>query len=275
MPRSPSIMAPDPFTLHTLNGPNNGPRRGVKAKGYYSGEPSEGKGEGKFVVMEDSLVYKEYTTGNTHSYAKTHKDLREKLLKEGFLHENDEKTWRMVKERKFNSASQAASIILGRNADDKEWKNEHVPVPRLLDPLQQFEDQVRGLPRETEAEQLVVQRKGQNILRDRLLRNWQCCPLTGIDDKNLLRASHIKPWAKCDDDRTRLDPNNCLLLSALWDAAFDQGLVTFYDTGKPEFSCCLSKAAKDELRWKKPIPFTPKHKEYMKYHRQHVFKKDL
>jgi len=123
-------MAPDPFTLHTLNGLNNGPRRGVNAQGYYSGELSEGRGEGKFVVMEDSLVYKEYTT-KTHSSTKMHRNLREKLLKEDFLHENDEKTWIMVKRYTFNSPIQAASVVLGRYAADRDWMNEDVLVPRL------------------------------------------------------------------------------------------------------------------------------------------------
>jgi len=38
----------------------------------------------------------------------------------------------------------------------------------------------------------------------------------------LLRASHIVPWAECDDAQ-RLDVQNGLLLSALWDAALDRG----------------------------------------------------
>ena len=46
------------------------------------------------------------------------------------------------------------------------------------------------------------------------------CPITGIADTALLlRASHIVPWAECDDAQ-RLDIRNGLLLSALWDAAF-------------------------------------------------------
>jgi predicted restriction endonuclease len=45
-----------------------------------------------------------------------------------------------------------------------------------------------------------------------------------------LRASHIVPWADCDDEQ-RLDIHNGLLLSALWDGAFDQGLVSFADDG--------------------------------------------
>jgi hypothetical protein len=55
------------------------------------------------------------------------------------------------------------------------------------------------------------------------------CPLTGIDDEPLLRASHIVAWADCETDAMRLDVHNGLLLSALWDCAFDMGLVSFAD----------------------------------------------
>src|SRR5438093_853602 len=52
------------------------------------------------------------------------------------------------------------------------------------------------------------------------------CPLTGVTVPAVLRASHILPWADCTDAQ-RLDVHNGLLLSALWDAAFDCGLVSF------------------------------------------------
>ena len=85
-------------------------------------------------------------------------------------------------------------------------------------------------------ERLVVQRIGQDIFRTRLMDYWQGrCPLTGITDAALLRASHIVPWAECETDAERLDVHNGLLLSALWDAAFDRALVTFDDQGRPEF----------------------------------------
>jgi len=45
---------------------------------------------------------------------------------------------------------------------------------------------------------------------------WQGrCPLTGISDPALLRASHIVPWAECETDAQRLDVHNGLLLAAL------------------------------------------------------------
>ncbi len=41
----------------------------------------------------------------------------------------------------------------------------------------------------------------------------------------LLVASHIKPWADCDD-RERLDPLNGVAACPTHDAAFDTGLIT-------------------------------------------------
>ena len=36
------------------------------------------------------------------------------------------------------------------------------------------------------------------------------CPLTGITDPALLRASHIVPWEECETDAQRLDVHNGL-----------------------------------------------------------------
>lgn len=138
-------------------------------------------------------------------------------------------------------------------------------------PLREFETRVANLPRTTEAERLVVQRIGQDIFRARLLDYWQGrCPLTGITDAALLRASHIITWAECETDAERLDVHNGLLLSALWDAAFDRALVTFDDQGRPEFSPSLSEQARSELRWNSPISLTDEHRWRLAHHRERV-----
>jgi hypothetical protein len=135
-------------------------------------------------------------------------------------------------------------------------------------PLQEFELRAANLPRTTAAERLVVQRIGQDIFRARLMAYWQGhCPLTGISDPALLRASHIIPWADCESDAERLDIHNGLLLSALWDAAFDRALVTFNDDGNPEFSLGLSERARAELRWNAPISLTDEHRRRLIRHR--------
>lgn len=136
-------------------------------------------------------------------------------------------------------------------------------------PLQEFEVRVANLPRTTEAERLVVQRIGQEVFRKRLMDYWQeRCPLTGISDRALLRASHIIPWADCESDAERLNVHNGLLLSALWDAAFDRALVTFDDEGRPEFSPSLSVQARAQLRWSFPISLTDGHRQRLARHRE-------
>jgi hypothetical protein len=140
-------------------------------------------------------------------------------------------------------------------------------------PLRAFEQKVRSLPLTTEAERLAVQRIGQDIFRASQLEYWQCeCPLTGISDPSLLRASHIVPWRVCETDAQRLDVHNGILLSALWDAAFDKGLVTFSDEGVPLFSPALSEPARRELRWNAPLILSARRRQNLYWHRANVFR---
>lgn len=139
------------------------------------------------------------------------------------------------------------------------------------DPLQRFTEQTRSLPKSTEAERLVVQRVGQDLFREALMRFWEKrCPLTGITDPALLRASHMKAWAVCEGDAERLDVYNGLLLSALWDAAFDRHLLTFRDDGWPEFSPRLSAEARERLERDvtEPVEFSEQHIGYLREHRK-------
>jgi hypothetical protein len=124
-------------------------------------------------------------------------------------------------------------------------------------PLQRFSAETLYLPRTTEAERLIVERVGQTLFREALLKYWNGrCPLTGLTDIQLLRASHIVPWAECETDALRLDVHNGLLLSALWDAAFDSGLVSFTDDGMVLASSRLSSAAAEALGVRSVQPLT-------------------
>jgi hypothetical protein len=72
-------------------------------------------------------------------------------------------------------------------------------------PLVRFRAKTAGLLRATEVERLVIQRIGQDVFRDALMDYWGGrCPITGITDSALLRASHIVPWSECSDEQ-RLD----------------------------------------------------------------------
>lgn len=138
-------------------------------------------------------------------------------------------------------------------------------------PFQAFQSAVRDLPLATEAERLVIQRVGQNLFREALLAYWGVrCPMTGITDPELLRASHIVPWAECDSDQKRLDIHNGLLLSALWDAAFDSGLVSFWDDGAPIASPHLTATAKNALGFylnHRLVGLTAAHRSNLAWHR--------
>ncbi len=115
-------------------------------------------------------------------------------------------------------------------------------------PLQEFQRLTANLPDRTEAERLTRVRIGQDVFRRALVQFWSgACAVTGIDDAALLRASHIVPWAECETDAQRLDVNNGLLLSALWDAAFDAGLLGFDGGGAVVPAPDLSQAARKLL----------------------------
>lgn len=125
-------------------------------------------------------------------------------------------------------------------------------------------------PFSTEAERLTRVRIGQQTFRAALLDYWGgTCPLTGITEPELLRASHIVPWSECTSDAQRLDVHNGLLLSALWDAAFDTGLVSFNDDGFPVLSKRVSRAAKSALALEAatPLRLTDEHRAKLAWHR--------
>jgi len=161
-------------------------------------------------------------------------------------------------------------------AVDRAWKLAMSLPPT---PLVAFEAAVAGMPRTTEAERLVVQRIGQQTFRDALMLYWSGrCPLTGITDPALLRASHIIPWADCRTDAERLDANNGLLLSSLWDAAFDAGLVSVSDDGRPMASPLLTPQAYTALGLATAQPITsltPGHRSRLAIHREATFKRNV
>jgi hypothetical protein len=138
-------------------------------------------------------------------------------------------------------------------------------------PLESFKKATAHLPRTTEAERLTVERVGQSFFRQALLEYWNGrCPLTGIADPALLRASHIVPWSDCESDELRLDVHNGLLLSALWDATFDAGLISFADDGAILRSPNLTFEAAAALNLDSAVPLaslTDPHRHNLARHR--------
>ena len=83
----------------------------------------------------------------------------------------------------------------------------------------------------TTRKSLVDSRIGQGVFKEGIRRkDGSACALTGVSEKTLLIASHIKSW-NASSDFERLDPQNGLLLSPDADKLFDLGLISFADDG--------------------------------------------
>ena len=142
--------------------------------------------------------------------------------------------------------------------------------------LRVFQDEAANLPRATEAERLVVQRVGQDIFRRGLLEYWDGrCAITGLAVPELLRASHIKPWAACNTDAERLDVFNGFLLAPHLDAAFDAGFITIAEDGAVLVSNLLPLDAQPVLGLDKPLNVRGLHRSHERYlpsHRANIFR---
>lgn len=139
-----------------------------------------------------------------------------------------------------------------------------------------FQKKTVALPKSTEAERLVVQRVGQDLFRAGLVDYWEGrCAVTGLAVVELLRASHIKPWADCETDAERLDVFNGLLLAPQLDAAFDRGLITVADDGIVTTSGLLGPDERRLLGFDgllRARGIEEGHRPYLAWHREKVFR---
>jgi predicted restriction endonuclease len=120
----------------------------------------------------------------------------------------------------------------------------------------------------------IKTRIGQTQFRNKLLEYWQNrCAVTGIELKEILKASHIKPWSASSDSE-RLDMYNGLLLVPTLDSLFDKGLITFDSKGLIQFSSNLTPLASNlGINSKMKIKIDNMHEKYLHFHRNNVFKK--
>ena len=127
----------------------------------------------------------------------------------------------------------------------------------------------------------VKTRINQNIFRQIVVANYVGkCAITGIDIPDLLVASHIIPWSKNENER--LNPENGICLSSLYDKAYDKGYIGITE----ELTIILSKEIKAKSKEKYfdkvfsdiegksiclPQKYVPK-KEFLQYHLDTIFK---
>jgi predicted restriction endonuclease len=113
------------------------------------------------------------------------------------------------------------------------------------------------------------------LFREQLIKKYGGrCIVTGVDDKRILLASHIRPWAVSSNEQ-RLSSENGLLLSPLYDKLFDVGLITFSDEGNILCSKELENKNIDLLKIDKirkyDLKISAKLLENLKYHQNTIF----
>ncbi|MXX99610.1 MAG: HNH endonuclease [Chloroflexi bacterium] len=130
----------------------------------------------------------------------------------------------------------------------------------------------------TDRKSLQKVRVGQTFFRSAVMSAYdgRCC-VSGLSVPELLVASHIVPWSVDADNR--MNPSNGLLLSAIHDRAFDQGIMTIDDdlqvmvsravSPTDEFFASVIKVF-DGKSLTTPAKFAP-NKDFLAYHREQIF----
>ncbi|MEH6503326.1 MAG: HNH endonuclease [Cycloclasticus sp.] len=126
----------------------------------------------------------------------------------------------------------------------------------------------------TEKSTFINARIGQGRYRRELIGKWEACALTGFNDSRFLVASHIKPW-KVSSHKERLDSYNGLLLLPNLDKVFDLGFISFEESGMIKISSYLEEVDIIGVRADMQIKLEDPHQEYIQYHREMVFERNV
>ncbi|MDZ5042693.1 HNH endonuclease [Clostridium perfringens] len=118
-------------------------------------------------------------------------------------------------------------------------------------------------------ERVIKARKNQNKFREALFKRESKCKICGLAHKELLIASHIKPWSKSTPEE-KLNPFNGFLLCPNHDSLFDKHLVSFRDNGEIIISKRLSEKEQELLNINKDIVINLEegNKKFLKNHRE-------
>ncbi|MEP2937627.1 MAG: HNH endonuclease signature motif containing protein [Gilvibacter sp.] len=129
--------------------------------------------------------------------------------------------------------------------------------------------------KETSKVSLTTLRVGQAEFRQKLLRRWNYkCAVNGSSIKEVLIASHIVPWREATN-KERMDVENGILLSPIYDALFDKYLISFNEQGGIEISQELQESEYRKLGitgYEKIRDLTDENKKYLKIHMAKLYK---
>jgi len=130
---------------------------------------------------------------------------------------------------------------------------------------------------DTERDTIIRSRITQGKFRTDLLAKYSHkCILCEVQEKELLRASHIKPWSASKLSPTeRNDVENGFLLCTWHDALFDKGYISFDDDGSVIISAELENNNFSLLNIDvtQKIKLSHRNKTYLKHHREANAKK--
>lgn len=120
---------------------------------------------------------------------------------------------------------------------------------------------------------LIKLRVNQSAFRNYLFGRYDHCRLCNVSEPSLLVASHIKPWSQ-SNARERLDVDNGFLFCPNHDQLFDQGWITFDDSGKICLAKELCRQDRDSMHVDENMQITlwEGNKAYLTYHREKIFK---
>jgi len=171
------------------------------------------------------------------------------------------------------------------NKDDLLFESENILAERESDSIEnKFADVLIGLENlvgQTKIREVKV-RVNQNVFRQIVLANYSSkCAISGIDIPELLVASHIIPWSK--NEKERLNPENGICLSSMYDKAFDKGLIGL----NIDYSIIVSEKLKQNIAKpyyhqyfshleNKLISLPPKYypkKEFVEFHLDSIFQR--
>lgn len=170
-------------------------------------------------------------------------------------------------------------------ADDRERlfvEAERIKAKLLNKPIEETLNLTASDLEGKERTAVIHQRVNQNVFRTMILLNYEGrCAITGINIPELLVAGHIVPWADSTPQQ-RLNPENGICLSALYDKAFDKGLITISpDDYTIRLSSALHEYETQEYYNRhfgtlsgRPIAMPIEHRpnrDFLAYHRSHVF----
>lgn len=116
---------------------------------------------------------------------------------------------------------------------------------------------------------------GQRFFRASLFKLWQGeCAVTGTQNPDALRASHLKPWRNSELTE-KIDPFNGLLLIPNLDTLMDTGLVSFQATGGILISAKLLESDRRRLGVHPELHLREVHPQslpYLDFHRAERFR---